>query len=105
MTKMTRKATNAVRPAKVAGGAIRAPRPDCREFLYRATGEDTDPRRPLELADNVAAELRRLDALAHLIGSASEGVDRARCAGVAEILQDGVDRVRRMLELSGDRRR
>lgn len=73
---------------------------DYREFVFRATGADTDtdPLTPISMHDNLAEELRRLKALTLLIGSSENGLDGHDLRSVALVLMDFHDRMRTVLD-------
>ena len=76
---------------------------DFREFLFRATGKDTDLDKldRIDLFDNLAPEVDRLKALAELLEDAQEDELGAHVGpGLALLLGDIAARMRGMLEIS-----
>lgn len=76
---------------------------DFREFLFRATGKDTDLANlsRIDLFDNLAPEVDRLKALADLLEDAQEDEPGAHVeSGLALLLGDIASRMRRILELT-----
>jgi hypothetical protein len=76
---------------------------DFREFLFRATGKDTDLDNldRIDLFDNLAPEVDRLKALAELLEDAQEDELGAHVGtGLALLLGDIASRMRRILELA-----
>ncbi len=73
--------------------------PDFREFVFTATGVDTDVARltPIDVHDNLLPELDRLEALAELLGGAREEVDPRILAGAGLLLRDIQRRMRAIL--------
>jgi len=81
---------------------------DFREFVFRATGKDTDPASfdRIDLFDNLVGELDRLAALAELLDCLhDESLDRRAVSGLALLLGDIRARMRKILDLSHDRPR
>ena len=73
---------------------------DFREFLFRATGKDTDLGH-LDLFDNLIAEVDRLKALAELLEDAQQDELGSHVgSGLALLLGDIASRMRGILELS-----
>lgn len=77
---------------------------DFREFLFRATGKDTDLANlsRIDLFDNLAPEVDRLKALADLLEDAQEEDEPGAHveSGLALLLGDIASRMRRILELT-----
>ena len=82
-----------------AGGNVTAARRDYREFVFTATGRDTDLESfsEIDLHDNLAQELERLRALADLLTAAGRQVDPEATGGAGLLLKDIHDRMREML--------
>jgi hypothetical protein len=72
---------------------------DFREFVFTATGKDTDLDNLtlLDAYDNLAPELDRIAALCQLLED-SEGLDDRALDGVALLLKDTYGRMRTILE-------
>lgn len=76
---------------------------DFREFLFRATGKDTDLGKldRLDLFDNLAPEVDRLKTLADLLEDARNDEPGIHVgSGLALLLGDIASRMRRILELT-----
>jgi hypothetical protein len=72
---------------------------DFREFVFRATGKDTDLDN-LDLIDNLVAEVDRLGALEELLQSSRpEEFDPRALSGVSLLLGDIRARMRAILDL------
>lgn len=77
--------------------------PDYRDLLFTATRKDTDVGRLdlLTFADNLIAEIDRLDAVIELLGSAkTDEFDARAFSGVSLLLGDIRLRIRTMLDLT-----
>ena len=75
---------------------------DFREFVFRATGKDTDFRNldRIDLYDNLLGEVDRIGALAELLDSArDEELDPRVGSGLALLLGDIRARMRTILDL------
>jgi hypothetical protein len=76
---------------------------DFREFLFRATGKDTDLGKldRIDLYDNLAPEVDRLKAMAELLEDARDDELSAHVgSGLALLLGDIASRMRRILDLA-----
>lgn len=76
---------------------------DFREFLFRATGKDTDLGNlgRIDLYDNLIVEADRLKALAELLDDAQDDEPGAHVrSGLALLMGDIAARMRGMLEVS-----
>ena len=72
---------------------------DYREFVFTATGRDTDldAFNAIDLHDNLALEMERLETLAKLLVSSGDRSDTDTLAGVGLLLQDIHARMREIL--------
>ena len=63
---------------------------DFREFVFTATGRETNPRRldPEDLDDNLTAELVRLRAIVELLECAGDALEPEALSGVSLLLRD-----------------
>lgn len=77
----------------------RADDADLRRFLFRATGEATDPSdlSLIDLYDNWVVELDRLAALAELLACSAGELDARLLSGAAALLKDVEERMREVL--------
>lgn len=74
---------------------------DWREFAFRATGASTEVEQGLSaitIQDNLAEELKRLRALADLVGSSHRQTDVKYLDGLALMLRDIHDRMAEVLD-------
>ncbi len=76
------------------------PRASLARFVFRATGGAEGPSgiSPLDLRDNLSAEIDRLFALADLLLCAGDRLDPGRLGSVAELLRDVADRMAEILK-------
>ena len=74
-------------------------RRDYREFVFTATGRDTDLESfsEIDLHDNLARELERLKAVADLLAAAGRNADPDMAGGAGLLLRDIHDRMREVL--------
>lgn len=79
----------------------RRERRDFREFVFTATGAETDLRRVerLDLIDNLAAEVERLEAIEELLEGPAEPVGRS---GLGLLIGDVRRRLREMVRIAGE---
>ena len=79
-----------------------ARKPRYSRFLFRATGEETSPRKftVIDLYDNAIVELDRLRAVGVLMTDPPDDLDREVATGVAGIIGDCEERMRELLRLA-----
>lgn len=90
------------RRSPARNGRSSAKATDYREFVFTATGRDTDLEAfgPIDLYDNLALELERLETLAKLLVASGERSDADALGGVGLLLQDVHARMREILRAS-----
>lgn len=82
-----------------AAGNGQVVRRDYREFVFTATGRDTDLESfsAIDLHDNLALELERLKTVADLLAAAGRNVEPEIVGGAGVLLRDIHDRMREVL--------
>lgn len=83
------------------------PARDFREFVFTASGADTDLGAfdPLDLQDNLALELDRLEAVAGLLLAAGDRIEPRALGGVGLLLGDIHARMREIMRAAASGRR
>jgi hypothetical protein len=79
-------------------------RKDFREFVFRATGKDTEyqPMSVIDAVDNITEELARLQALIDLMIAELEDEGRGTLSGAGLILKDIHDRMKEVMKAARD---
>lgn len=77
---------------------------DFREFLFTATGQDTDPGAltAIDLVDNLVCEFDRIGAVTELLENSNDALDVDALGGIALLLRDCHHRMRKILRVFQD---